>query len=286
MRTITILTAGLLVMFMSAVPVIASGQGGQGGNPGNQSSGGSDVIVINDNYASVFNMVKVEANTGDNDADGGDGEEGGEGGDAEENDNAGGTQINTGGDGGNGGDGGLGGIIITGDALAMASITTKANYNRTLVDLCACEEDNNDSPCGCHTFGRQGGCNNDSDEEEGDEGDVKVENKNVAEVNNGLEVEAETGDNDADGGDGEEGGEGGDAEENTNGGDGTDGVVCQGPHCGHNNNQSTPANQTNTGGDGGDGGDGAEGGQILSGFATSLAEILTVLNVNITRILR
>src|SRR3990167_1841622 len=74
---------------------------------------GGDVEITNTNSAEVFNFVKVEAETGDNQANGGDGGDAGDGGDGAEGGDGGnggdGAEGGDAGDGGNGGDGGEGG---------------------------------------------------------------------------------------------------------------------------------------------------------------------------------
>jgi len=194
--------------------------------------GGSDITVSNSNTCTtVTNNVEVSANTGDNDADGDEGGNGGDSGDAM----AGGffSSAETG-DGGNGGDGGDGGIIVTGDATAGAVVVNAVNTNRTHIRS------------GCS------GC---------DGGDITVRNRNRRTiVTNNVEVEAETGDNDADG---DEGGNGGDSGDATN-------------FCGGNA----------TTGDGGDGGDGGWGGEIRTGDADAGAAVINVVNRNVTRISR
>jgi hypothetical protein len=138
-------------------------------------------------------------------------------------------------------------------------------------DSCGCPED--DGPSFPWHFGRS----NRDNGNDGDDNDIKVDLSNSASVHNTVKVEAETGDNEADGGDGDEGGNGGDAEgdEDRN----------------RNNNHyfswwSPQGGNENNGGAGGNGGAGAEGGQIVTGTATSFAEIVNVVNRNVTRVSR
>ncbi|HZX49812.1 MAG TPA: hypothetical protein VFE94_01510, partial [Candidatus Paceibacterota bacterium] len=83
--------------------------------PSAASANGGDVTITNNNSAYVFNHVKVEAETGDNQANGGDGGDAGDGGDGAEGGEGGeagdggmGGDAGMGGDGGDGGDGGYG----------------------------------------------------------------------------------------------------------------------------------------------------------------------------------
>ncbi len=222
----------------------------------------NDIRVSVSNDATVTNTVEVEAETGDNEAAGGDGEEGGNGGEAE------GSGDNTGGNGGNGGSGALGGLIQTGDAVAFSSVMNDVNYNETVVtDSCGCDEEEDGwMP---FSFNRQ------SRDNGGDDNDIRVRVSNSANVMNDVEVEAETGDNEADGGDGEEGGNGGDAENEGN----------------RSSRMMMPffsfwSSDNNVGGNGGTGGNGGVGGEIYTGKATSGSEVVNVVNRNITRVTR
>ncbi|TSC62756.1 MAG: hypothetical protein G01um101448_458 [Parcubacteria group bacterium Gr01-1014_48] len=145
----------------------------------------SNDTVINNNDATVTNVVLSSANTGGNWAGGSYGGRGGRGGDIA---NDGGVQdvndVDTG-NGGNGGDAGLGGEVNSGNATANATLTNTVNDNDTNIDRCSC------------TGGGHGG-------------DVTVRNGNVARVGNVLGALADTGDNEADGSYGGEGGQGGD----------------------------------------------------------------------------
>ncbi|MCA9361121.1 hypothetical protein KC845_01035 [Candidatus Kaiserbacteria bacterium] len=255
---------GMVVAFSFTTP--ASAFFGFGGGNGDD----NDIRVSSSNTANVSNTVKVEAETGDNDANGGDGDEGGNGGDAK------GEGNNTGGAGGNGGDGARGGVIITGTATAYASLYNEINSNQTRVkDSCGCNDRNYDVRS---LFGRRGG-------DDGDDNDVKVESSNNATVNNNVEVEAETGDNDANGGDGDEGGNGGDAE-NKGGHDRDSKDLRRG---GFNffwwMNEDEDDN-SNTGGKGGNGGNGGEGGDIATGNADASTDVKNFVNRNQTRIVR
>jgi hypothetical protein len=224
----------------------------------NNSGDDNDIKVSVSNEATVNNTVEVEAETGDNEADGGDGDEGGNGGDAE------GSGDNTGGNGGNGGSGALGGYIVSGDAAAYSSIVNEVNVVKTkITDSCGCDEE--DTPNMFSFFNRHGS-------DDGDDNDIRVRVNNSASVSNTVEVEAETGDNKADGGDGDEGGNGGDAENRG--------------HHRTNSFFSFWSHDSNQGGAGGTGGSGGIGGEIYSGNATSGSEVVNVVNRIVTRITR
>lgn len=212
--------------------------------------GGDDITVENSNEADVTNNLEVEAETGDNDANGGDGEEGGHGGDA---DSASGLAV--GGNGGTGGTGGAGGTVDTGAAVAIGTIDNDINRNITRISGCGCDEEES-------MFGRFFGRGE----------NITVRNTNSAGITNNLEVEAETGDNDVNGGDGEEGGNGGDANVSRNRGFwwwflGSDDNVAAGGH-------------------GGAGGNGATAGEVTTGISQADGLVTNVVNRNVTRIVR
>ncbi len=215
--------------------------------------GGDDTTVENNNNAVVTNNLEVEAETGDNDADGGDGgdgEEGGNGGDASSS-----SGDATGGNGGTGGTGGGGGSVDTGAAVAIGTIDNDINRNITRISGCGCDDEGS---MFSRFFGR------------GE--DTTVRNTNSATVSNTLEVEAETGDNDVRGGDGEEGGNGGDASTSRNRGfwwflfNTTDNSAA--------------------GGHGGAGGNGGTAGEVTTGVSQADGLITNVVNRNVTRIVR
>ncbi len=216
-----------------------------------KSSSDKEVKVEVSNSATVSNEMKVEAETGDNDADGGDGEEGGNGGDV--------RGAGRGGNGGNGGHGAAGGAIVTGYAEAIGTISNDVNDTKTVI---------NDG-CGCEERGRKG---------RGGDDETKVKVNNTATVQNGMEVEAETGDNDANGGDGEEGGNGGDVE----------GVDEKPVYKSFDRffSWKKGGDTKGKGGHGGNGGHGAEGGAILTGTAVADGLITNVVNRTVTRINR
>jgi len=153
----------------------------QGGNHGGNNGDRTDIEVENEN-TTVSNNVSVTANTGGNEAEGGDG-----GGNSGNRHHRGGHGHNQNGNGGPGGDGGT---IVTGAATAIGTVDNDVNSNRVVVEGCGCD----DQPVipYFHFF------------RFGDDGKViKIEAENEdTTVRNGLEVLANTGDNDADGGDG------------------------------------------------------------------------------------
>jgi hypothetical protein len=249
-RYILYIAFALAFAFALSMPAYAFNHGN--GGHGNK---GGDVYVKNNNSATVTNNIESEAETGENDADGGDGYDGGDGGDAS------GQGSNTGGDAGNGGDGGNGGFILTGHATSIVTVENHVNKNKTKVDLCGCEDDGEYLPW----FMKK------------KSGDVKVKNYNSATVTNNVESEAETGENDADGGDGDSGGDGGDATGSEDHHTPWWGWGWYGP-----NNDGGE----NTGGDGGNGGDGGDGGDILTGEAYSDVYVVNKINRNVTRVRR
>jgi len=176
---VVIAMLGILAMVFAFTPVSALAWGGGWG-------GGDDVDVTNSNSAAVFNHVGASANTGGNNASGASGGSGGDGGDIDNDGND--VEDSTTGNGGAGGDadGPLsGGLVDTGDAGATAGVVNVVNTNRTTVDLCGCDEDD-------------------------DGGDVDVRNRNRAFVGNHVDADANSGDNNASGAEGGSGGGGGD----------------------------------------------------------------------------
>lgn len=216
-------------------------------------STGDSVSVDTTNDATVTNSLTVVATTGDNDADGGDGEDGGDGGNATAD-----RGLAIGGNGGVGGTGGVGGRIDTGNALAIGTLNNDINNNATEIVGCGCDDTATTAPTffGWNTH-------------RGDR--TSVTNDSTASVSNDLHVIAETGDNEADGGDGDDGGVGGDAQT----------VHARTFWWFPVNTSSTAA-----GGNGGNGGQGATGGVITTGVSQSDGLVTNVVNRNITRILR
>ena len=254
-NTLALLTIALMALGAYAITMPASAFWQM-----SDSGDDNDIKVSVTNNATVNNNVEVEAETGDNEAAGGDGEEGGNGGEAE------GTGDNTGGNGGNGGSGALGGYIVSGHAAAYSSILNEVNIVKTMIsDSCGCEAD---KPTMFSFMNRRSSDN-------GDDNDIRVRVNNNATVNNTVEVEAETGDNEADGGDGDEGGNGGDAE--NRGARDSRMMMPFFSFWSHDNNQ---------GGAGGTGGSGGVGGEIYSGNATSGSDVVNVVNRIVTRITR
>ena len=177
-KTIGVATALALVFGSASAAFACEGFwcGGYGGNNGSSQTFTTVTNVSVSNSATVNNNVKVEAETGENDANGG---------------NASGQNAN----------GGTGGTIDTGNATALSLIAN--DVNSTLVEVVAPEN------CGCDEggdlngegYGRHG------KKKGGDKKEVYTELNvslgNSAYVNNNVEVEAETGENDANGGNAE-----------------------------------------------------------------------------------
>lgn len=233
----TAVVAGLALTFALITPAFAQS--------------GNRTDVDSRNYANVSNNVSVKATTGDNDTYGGDGGQGARGGNARAQ---GGTA--NGGRGGDGGNGAAGGYIGTGNALAVATVNNDVNSNRTLVEGCGCDDDNK------HWFnkffGKKSGTR------------IDVDSSNKATVNNDVDVEAETGDNDADGGDGGDAGRGGDAR--------TSSVLSKWYFKMSGGNAN--------GGAGGHGAHAGVAGDIITGEATADALVTNTVNRNVTRVVR
>lgn len=172
-----------------------------------------DSVATNMNEAEVSNRIEVRSGTGKNWAGGSYGGDGGDGGDvrnggygpmgvksADNGDNSyedcgGDVEDSATGSGGNGGAASTGGTVMSGNASAFANISNTANVNRTLMDRCACVE-----------------------EEECDCGRDAALNFNEAGLENEGEIKAYTGENDTDGSYGGSGGQAGDID-NTGSGD-------------------------------------------------------------------
>ena len=172
-----------------------------------------DVIVSNYNDAYVQNVVVAGANSGWNTANGGNGGDAGNGGSVWGSDN----DDNVTGMGGAAGNGGNGGSVTTGDAVTMVDIMNVVNSNDTDVDLCACEEDENDA------------------EEEDASDDVVVTNLNGALLGNAVVMGADSGWNMTDGGSAGNGGMGG----NVDGDDNDDNTTGNGGVAGNGGNGGT-----------------------------------------------
>lgn len=212
--------------------------------------GGGDsdrTSIRTDNSASVTNTVEVEAETGENDAEGGNGGDGDDGGNA---------SSGTAGNGGNGGRGGNGGSITSGAATAIGTVRNDVNSTTVHVEGCGCEDDDY-MPRRMGFFGFGGG----------DSVSLRISTLNSATVNNDLEVEAETGENDADGGYGGDGDDGGDAGSR------------------HSRGWKSWFSwwNTNTGGDGGNGAQGGNGGTIRTGAAGADGLVENVVNRTVVR---
>jgi hypothetical protein len=231
----SVVALGAAVAFL-AFAGVASADGHRGG--------GDDVRVMNSNTAVVGNMVSVNANTGRNDANGGDTGRGGAGGDAR-------GKRAMGGDAGNSGRGGNGGGITTGDALALGTVNNDVNHNNTYVENCGCEDD-------YRPMMRRGGGHSSDD--------VTVVNRNRAMVLNGLHVDANTGGNDADGGYTGRGGNGGDAASRSW------------------SRWYRMMFAGSVAGDGGTSGNAGNGGTIRTGAATADGYVGNTVNRNVTRV--
>jgi len=243
MKTITLgkLEIGLIVLavaitlsLIGAIPALAA-----------------DITVVTDNNASIFNWVGVSANTGHNVANGGAGSSAGDGGNA----SVFGSGVADAGNGGAGGDGGNGGGILTGDAYAEAGVVNYVNDTDTEVtDSCGCEEQSTPSFWFLDHYHLS---NN-----------IGVINENNADVENQVEVVANSGNNTANGGSGNQGGDGGNAS-------------ASGDYWwwGLGDGEANAGN-------GGAGGDGGNGGTIRTGNAGGLASVLNVVNTTMTRVQR
>ncbi len=225
-----------------------------GGHQGHQRGGGDDTEIKTSNSAEVSNEVIVIANTGANNARGGDAGRGADGGSGSGSVMAGisGISSNDGGNGGNGGRGGDGGTITTGAATAYGTIANDVNSNRIVVDGCGCDEE----PVIRHHHPRP---------DNGD-GDLEIKTRNRASVESEMMVLANTGANDVDGGDGSRGGEGG-------------------------NGYGAwftwfSMYSSNDGGNGGAGQAGGEGGTVRTGPAYSDGLVTNVVNRNVVRVTR
>lgn len=146
MYTLTRTHAGSAIVALAAILSLAFATPASAWWFGGNSGDDNDIKVSVSNNATVTNTVKVEAETGDNDANGGDGAKGGNGGDATaKRDSRGSNHYfafwsfgksqdkNTAGHGGTGGTGGVGGEIYTGNAVSGADVVNVVNRNVTRV---------------------------------------------------------------------------------------------------------------------------------------------------------
>lgn len=164
-------------------------------------------FVMNTNFAMVNNKVETKANTGENEAEGGNGGHAGQGGDIVESED-----DNIGGNGGNGGPGGDGGQVLSGDATALTTVSNEVNDILTEVDdACGCvlpevDYDNDLDGLRIRKFLDRS---------------ARVINYNNGILGNDVETKAETGDNEVDGGNGGQAGDSGDVtaseDDNTSG---------------------------------------------------------------------
>lgn len=205
--------------------------------------------VVNENTASIMNVIDASANTGDNAAFGSSGGRGGNGGGITNTGND--ADDNTGGSGGTGGDATGDGTVTTGAASALVTIDTLANSNRTVIDRCGCGEEEG-------ATSTENGAENHTMEH----GNDRVVNRNSAEMMNLGSLQANTGGSVTGGSTGGTGGNGGGI---SNGSGDADG---------------------NTGGRGGNAGMASGSGSVRTGASTALATIISTINTNVTRIRR
>lgn len=207
------------------------------------------VTVNNSNTAHIHNTVNSSANTGNNWAGGSQAGSGGSGG-----------NINTGprgevegswtGHGGYGGSSGAGGLVDTGDAVTEVAVVNTANDNYTHIqDDCKCVPKVLDRK---HRTVRWNDWTN-------------VKNRNTAHIHNTVNSSANTGHNGAGGSYGGSGGLGGD-------------INSKSKHGGEVENSGT--------GWGGHGGHSSFGGKVLTGGAFTSVGVATIVNRNVTRVLR
>lgn len=206
-----------------------------------------DVRVTNNNSAHISNTVTSSANTGHNWAGGSYAGSGGSGGNI--NSGHGGEVENSWtGWGGHGGSSGTGGLVETGDAITEVVVLNEANDNETEVaDDCKCIS---------------GVLKNDYDKVRWYDR-VTVNSSNTAHVHNKITSSANTGHN---GADGSYGGSGG-----------TGGSINSGP--------KGEVEDSGTGW-GGHGGNSGLGGAVLTGHAFTSTGVATIVNRNVTRVLR
>lgn len=246
----TMLAGAVALATFSLYTFQASANYERGGQDGDSTS------IHTENFASVTNNVSVDAKTGGNDAEGGDGGRGGDGGNA---------SRGTGGAGGNGGRGGDGGSVVSGAATAYGTIYNDVNSTRVVVEGCGCEDDQPASNFNRFMYFNQ--------DEDGDM--IRVSTRNTAYLTNNLDVDAKTGNNDADGGEG---------------GNGDDGGNAGDQHGKRSSKQSWNLwfdwYNTSNGGNGGNGGVGGNGGTVRSGAAYADGLVNSVVNNSVVRVTR
>lgn len=150
--------------------------------------GDTTEIKVENDDTRVSNDVSVTANTGGNDANGGDTGQGGN-----QPPRRGGLNL-FGGQGGNG-SGGDGGTITTGAATAYGTVMNDVNNNRVVVEGCGCDEGSRMDFL--HRLFQK--------DDDGKNLEIEIENEDTK-VRNELDVRANTGRNDANGGDARNGG--------------------------------------------------------------------------------
>lgn len=192
-NTVSRLSAVILAGILAAVAFnlytfnASANYGGDRGNDGDRTE-----INIENEDTEVENEMSVTANTGGNRADGGDSGQGG----GQKPPHPGGLTIfqMPEGQGGNAGPGGDGGTINTGAATAYGTVYNDVNSSRVVVEGCGCEEGSRLSFM--HMF---------LSRDDGKNLEIGIENEDT-EVENELDVLANTGRNSANGGDSRGGG--------------------------------------------------------------------------------
>jgi hypothetical protein len=205
------------------------------------------VNVDNRNTADIRNTVNSTANTGHNWAGGSQAGSGGSSGDI--NTGSKGEVENSGtGHGGHGGSSYDGGFVQTGNAATETLVLNEANENYTLIkDDCKCVPDVLDRR---HKTVRWDDWTN-------------VDNRNTADIRNTVNSTANTGHNSAGGSQAGSGGSSGDINAGYKG-------EVEKSGTGH----------------GGHGGRSGVGGEVRTGTALTSTEVVTIVNRNVTRVLR
>lgn len=175
---------------------------------GQQSDDGDRTSVRIDNAARVSNSVLVGANSGANSAEGGTSGRGAGGGNAVSGGLVSIISSNDGGGGGNSGRGGDGGTIATGPARAIGTVQSDVNSTEVMIESCGCDDHPDVTMHGHHSgfMSRGAFLLRISDNER-----LHVNVQNRSGVDNNVAVLANSGLNNADGGNSGRGGEGGNA---------------------------------------------------------------------------
>ncbi len=227
MKSFYVLIIGVFALGMTVVPALA----------------GND-IVSNGSEIMVGTMANSSSNSGANIADGSYGGDGGDGGDIR---NRGDVDESSTGRGGNGGNSGEGGMVVSGNATAVTDAYNEVGTNRTLIDRCACEGD--------------------------DDGKVKVTNRSRIMFMDYSGSESNTGLNAAMGSEAGDAGDGGDIGSHTS-------------HHGKDKKGGDSDVDESMTGVGGTGGSSSAGGLVQSGDSSSRTTSVNLLGRNITRIAR